>query len=83
MKSPNLKLFFALIYLIIFNFLFVQTNQNYNNKQEELLSDSEEPFVYLKDAFKDKLTIGSMTAFTELNKDENFVKNHFDILSPK
>ena len=83
MKSSYLKLFFALIYLIIFNFLFVQANQNDNNKQEELLSDSEEPFVYLKDAFKDKLTIGSMIAFTELNKDENFVKNHFDIVSPK
>ena len=78
------SLFFSLISLIIMNSLIVvKTNQEYTDKKNRLLIDSEEPFVYLKDAFKDKLKIGSMVGFTALNEDEDFVKNHFDLITPR
>ena len=83
MKSSNLKLFFTLICFIIFNSLFIQTNQYYNDKEKRLLFDSEESIAYLKDVFKDKLKIGSMAGFQYLNEDENFIKNHFDIIIPE
>ena len=81
MISSNLKSIFT-IYLIFLNSLFVQMNQNYNYKKQKILLDSEEEFVYLKDAFKDKLKIGLFVRFTELQKYEENIKKHFDIITP-
>ena len=81
MKSLNLKSFLIIIYLINFNSIYAQSNQNYNNIQKRFLVDSDEPIIYLKEAFKDKLKIGSFVNFLELDKAEDFIKNHFDIIT--
>ena len=83
MKAIKLHIFFSLIYLKFLNSSFIQTKGDYTDNKNRLLFDSEEPFIYLKDAFKDKLKIGSMVGFTELNNDEDFIKNHFDIITPR
>ena len=77
--KPPIKIMF----LIIYNFLIVKTVQIPNNSQEKVLKSSEEQFVYLKEAFKDKIKIGSSLNYMDLDKAEESIKNHFNIITPE
>lgn len=74
-------------FISIFNFLIFLLSNTYLNQESIksntiLLTSNEDSIIYLKNAFKEKFKIGSMINFFEIEKAEEFIINHFDIIAP-